>query len=135
MAFEMKRPAKRLAVAAATAVICLSGCAAGSQNVHAPERQPTWSGEKPTLPFKTPKQPAVREENGQYTAFSCSPYHAPATAQKDSVAKARAALARKLGEKNGLAVHSLVGARIKSFYVNQDGHTCVEVEMAKPRVK
>ena len=134
----LKKQAKRFA--AATVALCLSGCAATSQNLHEPRLQPRQTAKPAQEPRQTPKPTQgdrelyfgkATEEPARYLGVGCSPIKNISMAHASSASKARGAIARKLSEKDGLPEHTLVGSKIKRFYANSQGHLCVEIEMPK----
>ncbi|MFH0712974.1 MAG: hypothetical protein V1722_00635 [Candidatus Micrarchaeota archaeon] len=126
MAFEMKRPAKKFAAAAATAVICLSGCAAGSRNLHFP------AAEQPRPSVREVLKRGVTEEGNRYVATGCSSIRNTIQAKTAGETRARSALARKLAGSN-LAHETLRGTEIRDVFTTAEGHTCVVVGMPKPK--
>ena len=124
----LKKQAKRFA--AATVAICLSGCAATSQNLHEPRLQPRQTA-KPAQGDRELYLGKATEESGRYLGVGRSPIKNISMAHASSASKARGAIARKLSEKDGLPEHTLVGSKIKRFYANSQGHLCVEIEMPK----
>ncbi len=112
MAFEMKKT-RKLALAAATAVLCLSGCATSSKNMN--------------------PRPGVVENTTHYVAFGCSPSRNKPMARTEAELNARKAIAKKISSDNSIYRQELAGSKVMRVYVNEDGHTCVEVEMPKPK--
>lgn len=119
MPLRIREPVKKIARAGALAVLCLSGCATGgAQNMR----------EQAGIP----RPEGVTEEGDHLVSVGCSTSRNPSMSRSQAQLRARGGLARSLQPGKRFVSADLTGSSVRRFFVNDQGHLCAEVEMAKP---